>query len=916
MHRSMSFRRRLAGAAALSMSHVLMAGPAIAQTGEALVVSVPAAPLGEALRAFSEQTGLPVVFSEALVQGKVSSGAGGVLTAGGALDALLQGTGLEAVPGGGGFIIRERRGGKAPPASVPAGPPDLTLTKEQDPPAPRREAEQRLGQVTVTGTSLRGIAPESSPLLVFDRAAILESGVSSTEEFLRLQPQTFGGGSSEYAPLGLPGDTNSSYNNTFGSGANLRGLGSGATLTLLNGRRLAPTSQVGDFVDLSMIPMSALQRIDVLSDGASSIYGGDAVAGVVNFVLRDDLTGGESGLRYGRVTSGGLEEVRLSQSLGASWSGGNILGAAEYYTRDRLTLAERPKIGRPVLAGGEPISGAEAFDLLPEQSRTSAILSVNQEVGETGSVSFTGLYSSRSSDASSVTGRVSTSTFRNTANSELIALNFGGEAAFSPVWTGSLDFTYSRVSNDDLSWQLAPTVSTPAYSETLSELWSADGLINGALFKLPGGTVRVAAGAHLRREEFSNESDSVGLDREGSRDVAAVFAEMHLPLVGEDNALPGVRRLELNLSGRLDDYSDFGRTTNPKVGLLWAPAESLRLRGTYSTSFSPPPLGRTGDLRRRGVVYPIAYVQSALGGIPLPDPSLQGTDYLLASGTAGNLDPETSRTWTYGADFDRTWGDRSLSLSLSYYDISFEGRLGTTPMPLNQSPIAAPFIAFNDPGAFPAGTVVFNPSQAELDALIATFNQPLRLWAGAVGLENVSIINTANLVRNLASTETRGIDLRLEHGVGLGTGRLTVGASGNHILKFSQQATTTTLPVETLNTLRNPVDLQLRSWIGYAFGGFSGNLFVNYLDDYRTDDTVNAEPIGSWTTLDLALAWRFEDDRRGPLRGTGVSLSVRNLLDRAPPAVPSDAVFRMAGYDPANASPMMRFVALEVSKRF
>lgn len=908
-----NLKRSLAGAAALALVLNATGWTASAQSSGAAppeTLSIAAGPLGDVLSEISLRTGTPVIFAEDLVAGRRAPPVSGTLSAAEAVGLALAGSGLEVRSGESGAL---RIVAAAAHSQLAA---DLPVRRRPGQDPVQEEADLRIDQVTVTGTSLRGFAPESSPLLVFDREAIRQSGVSSTEEFLRLQPQTFGGGSSEYSPLGLPGDTNSSYNNTFGSGANLRGLGSGATLTLLNGRRLAPTSQVGDFVDISMIPLSALERIDVLSDGASSIYGGDAVAGVVNFVLRDDLTGGETTARYGRVTSGGLEEARLSQSLGASWSGGNILGAVEYYTRDRLTLADRPEIGRPLLAGGEPIPGAEAFDLLPEQTRTSGIVSLNQDVGGAASVSFTGVYSSRSSEASSVAGRASAGTFTNDADSELIALNLGTDVSISPVWTTSLDVTYSRVTNDDATQQLVPVVTSESLSETLSELWSADALINGTLFDLPGGPVRVAAGGHLRREDFSNWNDTVGLDREDSRDVAAVFAEMHLPLIGGESALPGMERLELNLSGRLDDYSDFGQTTNPKVGLLWAPTGDLKLRGTYSTSFSPPPLGRTGDLRRRGVVYPIAYVQAALGGLPLPDPSLAGTDYLLASGTAGNLDPETSRTWTFGADFDRDWGDRSLSASLSYYDIAFEGRLGTTPMPLNQSPIAAPFIAFGTPAAFPAGTVIFNPSPAELEALIATFNQPLRLWNGAVGLENVSIINTANLVRNLASTETRGIDLRLEYDRAFGPGRVSAGASGNHILKFSQQATETTVPVETLNTLRNPVDLQIRGWIGYASGGLSGNLFVNYLDDYRTDNTAGGEPVGSWTTFDLAMSYRFDEDRRGPLGGTALSLSVRNLFDRAPPAVPTDAVFRMAGYDAANASPMLRFVAVEISKRF
>ena len=128
--------------------------------------------------------------------------------------------------------------------------------------------------ILVTGTSLRGLAPETSPLQVYDHDDILGSGVTTIDQFIRALPQNFGGGSSEFTSVGLPNDANSRANNTYGASANLRGLGSRGTLVLLNGSRLAPTSEIGDFVDLSLIPVSALDRVEVLTDGASSIYGG------------------------------------------------------------------------------------------------------------------------------------------------------------------------------------------------------------------------------------------------------------------------------------------------------------------------------------------------------------------------------------------------------------------------------------------------------------------------------------------------------------------------------------------------------------------------------------------------------------------------------------------------------------------
>src|SRR6185436_20355269 len=83
-----------------------------------------------------------------------------------------------------------------------------------------------------------------------------------------------------------------------GSAYNLHGLGTTSTLTLLNGHRLAPAGLGGLITEISQIPLSAVDHIDVLTDGASAIYVADAVAGVVNIVTRKDFRGAESGLRY------------------------------------------------------------------------------------------------------------------------------------------------------------------------------------------------------------------------------------------------------------------------------------------------------------------------------------------------------------------------------------------------------------------------------------------------------------------------------------------------------------------------------------------------------------------------------------------------------------------------------------------
>ncbi|MFC4726091.1 TonB-dependent receptor plug domain-containing protein (plasmid) [Glycocaulis abyssi] len=369
-----SFRQGLLCAAAIITA---MAMPADTLALEPAEFTIEAAPLGDALRAFSQQSGRAILFSEGTVSGLTAPRLTGTYEPEAALGLLLQGTGLEFTQGpNGNLIVRRQTGADPVQTPEPGRGRGREVSGEPDPETDSR----RIETITVTGTSIRGIAPESSPFQMFTREEIFESGLASTEQFLRTIPQLFGGGSSEFVPVTLPNDSNSGQNNTAGSSANLRGLGSRGTLVLLNGNRVAPSSQIGDFVDLSLIPVSAIERIDLLTDGASSIYGGDAIAGVVNFILRDDFDGAETSLRYGNVTSGDMREIRLSQTLGRAWGSGNLLATYEYYDRDALSLADRPDIDIfPPRTPSVVLPDPAFFSLLPGQERHSGVISVRQD---------------------------------------------------------------------------------------------------------------------------------------------------------------------------------------------------------------------------------------------------------------------------------------------------------------------------------------------------------------------------------------------------------------------------------------------------------------------------------------------------------------------------------------------------------
>lgn len=272
-------------------------------------------PLDRALIAFGHQSGEQILYPSALVTGRTTAGARGNYTSEAALSLILRDTGL---------TFRRTR----PNVFVLVDP---SLHAEASPPV-------ELDEVVVTGTILRGVTDGPSPVRVVTRDDIDRAGHGTVAQALAGLPQNFGGTANE-ATIGNGADRTAS-NATYASGLNLRGLGSDATLVLINGRRLAGTGGKGDFADISTIPTSAVERVDILLDGASALYGADAVGGVVNIVLRDDYDGAETRLRVA-AAGDGAEERQFGQTFGRRWSSGGAILSYEHYDRAALSAADR-----------------------------------------------------------------------------------------------------------------------------------------------------------------------------------------------------------------------------------------------------------------------------------------------------------------------------------------------------------------------------------------------------------------------------------------------------------------------------------------------------------------------------------------------------------------------------------------------
>ena len=202
---------------------------------------------------------------------------------------------------------------------------------------------QKVERIEVTGSNIKRIDNEGPlPVIVITREEIERSAAPSVGEYLRGLTINSGGSTSESAVNGQSG----------AAGVSLRGLGQKSTLVLINGRRMAnhafAKGTQDTFVDINSIPKGAIERIEVLKDGASAIYGSDAIAGVVNFILRKDYSGANVSVSGGRSTEGGLGEANVS--LAAGWGNigkdkYNVIAILDYFHRDRILLSERKWVG-------------------------------------------------------------------------------------------------------------------------------------------------------------------------------------------------------------------------------------------------------------------------------------------------------------------------------------------------------------------------------------------------------------------------------------------------------------------------------------------------------------------------------------------------------------------------------------------
>jgi iron complex outermembrane receptor protein len=867
---------------------------------------LPAEPLDKALRDFAAQANCNISYQPAIVAGLQAPAIKGEFTVGGVLALLLKGTRLRAVDVNENTIqiLEKPRSTSRDAASAPNGqyPQDFGRTGADVPTPARTTPDSRvadgsngdaeghgnrdLQEITVTGTHIRGTKDSPSPVLVYTRADIDATGTNTVQQFLQTLPQNFASASENtIGQLAANSQTNNTVN---GSAPNLRGLGADATLVLINGHRVAPGNSDGSFVDVSMIPLTAIERIEIVTDGASAIYGSDAVGGVINIILRRKFDGVESRAQYGTVSSGSMHNVQIGQTVGDDWTSGSALLSYQYFDQTPLSAASRDYLKAVTLP----------FDLLPEQVQHAAFANIDQEIATGVEIHGDLAYSHRSTNSSFTTSDPTYGTFTSATPSKIDGYSASLAATLKLPRQSELGLS-ATYSESDLYQQsfLTPSPSLlQSVRKTKSALISLDANLDGILISIPGGPVRYAIGAQYRKESFGNTYlfPATSNTFYPHRDVDAGYVELHIPVIGRNTDGDGDAALQLTLADRGEHHSDFGSSNNPQIGVIWKPASNLGIRSTYGTSFKAPLLSELNPVPSQVGLLPGSTFNPAPGGTP---------NTLAVFGGNPALKPEKAGVWTVGLDF-KPQQISGLSAKLTYYDIVFKDQIN----------FAASSVcscnAFVDEAILGPQIVQRNPPSSLIQQLISypTFLNPFNIDPATIG----AIFDSRAL--NLSTVKTRGLDFGFGYRTNLHDALIDTGIDGTYILAYDTRFSSTAPVTSILNTTYNPIDLRLRGRAAVTQGALTAGLYVNFTNAYRDVGIVPYGHVSSWVTADATVSYDFGSSG-APFRGLSVSLSVINLTDRDPPYV-SNSFGVPITYDGANANALGRYISVRLQRRW
>jgi outer membrane receptor protein involved in Fe transport len=635
--------------------------------------------------------------------------------------------------------------------------------------------------------------------------------------------------------------------------------------------------------------------LSTITDGASALYGSDAVGGVANIILRRDFQGIETTARVGGSTDGGDLQQQYSVVGGGRWSSGGFMVAVNY---DRTT---------PIYASQRDYTRTldPSLTLTLQNRQLSGVLSGHQRLTSGVELEIDGYVSDRNS-YKQTPFLPSQSVFQNglVTRPELRSYALTPTLRFQlPAgWEATLSATraLSHTSIDSRNYVNGNLI--PAFANYRNKTTALEGGLEGPLFALPGGDARLAVGGGTRQIGLDTDVEQTSGGRtvslrkyNDSRNVLFAYGELSLPLVGPSSNVPLIHRLSLSTALRYERYRNLDQVATPKLGFVYDPTPDATIRGSWGKSFKAPTLDQVNQVLQ-GALLPAAIFA------PQPTPPLAaGATVLLLGGGSPGLRAERATTWTATFELHPRLID-GLRLEASYFHINYRDRIASA-ITGTLSALANPI--FHD-------LIVFNPTAAQVNALIATFPLGLSNQTGkpfdpaSVG----AIIDGA--LRNTARVRAEGVDLTADYRIDLAPGnRLLLTAAASY-LESDRQLTPDQPILVMAGTIFNPPHWRGRAGATWEGPRTSLAAFVNYVGGTSDNRFANTQGPAPFVTLDLTAAWH-SGATRGPLGGVELRVSALNLLNEKPslirnsdPSAPS--------YDSTNQSPVGRFLGISLRK--
>lgn len=864
-------------------------------------------------------------------------------------------------------------------------------------------AQQTLERVEITGSAIRrSISDEGAlPITVVKVDDLRQQGVTSVEGILELLSAS---------------QSSSPGSNSIGSGtggasyANLRALGSNKTLVLLNGRRMTSFAFDANAVDLNSIPFAVIERVEVLRDGASAVYGTDAIGGVINFITKSNYRGGQivaemtqpskdGGKKEGgsvTVGFGDLEkdkfnfwgsfDSRRQQRVRAldrdfaktgiipsrgvngnsgttfpgNFTGSFIVPVSTNFPTGRETRAYNTtapncapplSLVNPTNANACVFDFSSTIDIIPDTKQNTIAGRVAVKFADDHVLTLEGLATENRNTSRVAPDPVSGITINpgnpayptgvpnldttrpinvgwrmvpagprtNESNStaKRAVIDLSGVIA---SWDYRLGAMLSRSTGNDAAadgYVSAPFVRAqvaagnlnPFRDATATELaviqqakrrgvfGYAAGETKGFdvrasrdLFAMPGGNAAVAFAAEVRKENyrFDTNDDVVTNIPSAGRSINHKGGDRDVKAYGAELLLPVWKNVEVQLALRTDDYSDAGKSTNPKIGIRFQPIKEVVLRGSYNTGFRAPGLDdlyapqtvtfSSGAKNDPLLCDAAGRAIGSLGGVQSRDCGLQPQ---VQNGGNTALKPEKSKTFTVGAAFEPI---KDLTFSIDYWNIKLRDQISVLPLDTiiaNSTRYAANFVRCN---TLPI-------------AVQNTLNR-------CAGLDNNSpaigyIIQTND---NIGRIKTNGFDLTAGYNMKLGGfGGLSLSYEGTYVRSYQYQTNPSDPYKENVGIYSDgsPV-FKWKHNVGaaWALDNLGARLSLRHQSGYRDQNdpsTVVGGPsfygdVEAYTLVDLSATYKFN-------KMSSLTVGVKNLFDKEPP-FSNQSNRSQRGYDP------------------